>query len=311
MGPIARSVSDLAVALTVMSSAGLDDEVDMTSTAPSSSLDYRRNLTSGTLQGLRFGLLEGFFNRSDDNETGPVNLAMASAVETLRQAGVSVVSIHESIYNASDVANNFDTQRYEYREMLDWYLENTAVSGTRPHSFHSLYDGDKFLVIPSQYEYIRTAAVSSTSNATYDTVKQGIRHLTTTLQETFSSNRLDAVIYPEQKSLVVKIGSPSQSQRNGILAALTGYPVATIPIGFSEATTEAPIGVPIGMEILGTPFGEAKLLQIAYEFEQKTHVRRTPRVAEQAVETRHLETVPSITPEAGNIGPAYPVGVLS
>ncbi|RYG51365.1 MAG: amidase, partial [Chitinophagaceae bacterium] len=87
-----------------------------------------------------------------------------------------------------------------------------------------------------------------------------MRNLTLALLNTFSTNNVDAIIYPEQKNLVVKIGSASQSGRNGILAALTGTPVVTVPAGFSEPSEDAPIGVPIGMEILGRPFEEEKLL---------------------------------------------------
>ena len=61
------------------------------------------------------------------------------------------------------------------------------------------------------------------------------------LEATFAANDLDAVIYPEQKNLVVKIGAPSQAGRNGILAALTGVPVVVVPAGFSEPSDEAPV----------------------------------------------------------------------
>lgn len=65
--------------------------------------------------------------------------------------------------------------------------------------------------------------------------------------------RLDALIYPEQKRLVVKIGETDQAGRTGILAAVTGFPAITVPAGFSQPTADAKLGVPIGLDILGKP----------------------------------------------------------
>ena len=86
----------------------------------------------------------------------------------------------------------------------------------------------------------------STRYVSYRNLQEGIQSLTEHLKHTFDMHNLDALIYPEQANLVVKVGSPSQSQRNGILAALTGSPVVTVPIGFSQPSETAPIGLPIG-----------------------------------------------------------------
>jgi amidase len=81
---------------------------------------------------------------------------------------------------------------------------------------------------------------------------------------------------PHQKRLPVMIGEMNQSERNGILASLAGFPAITVPAGFSSPTESAPIGVPVGIEFLGQPFTEPKLLQIACGFEQATHARKPP-----------------------------------
>jgi len=46
-------------------------------------------------------------------------------------------------------------------------------------------------------------------------------------------NKLDAIVYPHQKRLVVPIGE-SQVERNGFLASITGFPAITVPAGFSS-----------------------------------------------------------------------------
>jgi len=92
-----------------------------------------------------------------------------------------------------------------------------------------------------------------------------------------AKNNVVALVYPHQKRLPVMIGEPLQAERNGILAVLAGFSAITVPAGFSSATESAPIGVPVGIEFLGQPFTEPKLLQIAYGFEQATHARKPPQ----------------------------------
>src|SRR4030088_3243381 len=53
----------------------------------------------------------------------------------------------------------------------------------------------------------------------------------------------------------------------------------TVPAGFSAPTHTAPLGIPVGMDILGKPSSEAKLLSLAYSFEQATHFGRSPESA--------------------------------
>lgn len=319
IGPIARSIKDVATALTVMAIPGYDMKDNATALVPSSSrnIDYTTALSAAKLGGLRIGVLDGFFNRTESVEVTPVNTAMDKLMSRLEAENVSLIPVDEEIYNATAIQAALDVQRYEYRELMDEYLQRPSLAGQHPSTLTELYSrkavsgsGGEFVVLPSQYEYVNTALVSSTSNDTYIHRQNGIRNLTLALQQTFAANRLDAIIYPEQKNLVVKIGSPSQSGRNGILAALTGVPVVTIPAGFSEPSEEAPIGVPIGMEILGRPWEEEKLLGIAYAIEQLTKIRRSPTWAKEVVEVPHYEAVPVIVPDRNNISPAYPIGTL-
>lgn len=321
IGPIGRSVRDVAVALSVMASIGRDTQDNATFLVPAGirDTDYSENLSLGSLKGQRFGVLEGFFNRTNTNETTPVNDAMDQMQAKLISAGATVVPIHDDIYNATKILASCDIQRYEYREEMDAYLQDPGLKGQHPQSLGELYSNGsgRFLVIPAQYEYVKTALVSSTSNVTvgsyqgYDVVRARIQNLKLSLQDTFARNDLDAIIYPQQRNLVVKLGSASQVGRNGILAAVTGSPVVTVPAGFSPASeASCPVGVPIGMEILGRPWTEAKLLQMAYQIDQITNIRKPPAWAKQMVPIQSYATVPSITPNTQNIPAAYPIGVL-
>lgn len=248
VGPIARCVKDVAIALTVMASTGVDPADDATSLRPMGALgtDYAANLSTGTLQGLRIGLIKTFFGQTDSGETTPVTNTMYEAVSALHKAGTDVVDITEPEFDSLAILKALDTQRYEYREELSKYLQDPGLLGKHPRSFEELYSSGKFLVIPAQYEYLQTAHTASTASEAYTEVCSGIEQLTALLRAKFDDHNLDALIYPQQASLVMKIGCASQSQRNGILGALTGSPVVTVPIGYSSPMLDAPAGVPIG-----------------------------------------------------------------
>jgi Asp-tRNA(Asn)/Glu-tRNA(Gln) amidotransferase A subunit family amidase len=76
--------------------------------------------------------------------------------------------------------------------------------------------------------------------------------------------------------LVVPLGELNQADRNGIVAGLTGFPAIDIPAGFSHPSETAPLGVPVGMDFLGKPWSEGKLLGYAFAFEQATKHRQPP-----------------------------------
>lgn len=304
-------IEDVARMLNVMASVGYDERDNVTALRPKEvdGRDYTSLINQGSLKDVRLGLIQGFFNRTASNETTPVSEAIDNLVTLLRSAGATVISIDESIYNSSAISSTLDVQRFEYREELTAYLQRSETAGDHPSTMPDLYSTDEFLVIPSQYEFVNTALKSSTSNSTYDGKLVGIQTLKLALAGTFARHSLDALIYPEQANLVVKIGSPSQSGRNGVLGALTGSPVVTVPVGHSPQNEEAQRGIPIGMEILGRPWSEDKLLQIGAMIERMTPPRLIPQCAEQSKQTQTFQTVPIIEP-LQNIPPEYPRGTL-
>jgi len=324
VGAIGRTVRDLAVALTVMAGAtttqghGYDPADNVTALVPPEvrGRDYTAALSGGSLRGLRMGVVRGFFNDTPSPETTPVNEAMARILSLLRGAGVTLVNVTEAVYNATAISAALDVQTSEYREGLTAYLSNPGLRGTHPTSFADLYYGaggsGDFLVIPSQYGYVRAAAGGSTGSASYAAAQLGIANLTGAVRATFARLGHDALVYPEQKNLVVRVGSASQSGRNGILAAVTGSPVVVVPAGFSAPDgVRAPLGVPIGMEMLGLPWTEHRLLNMAQHVARLAPVRRMPAFANGSVEARtYGDAVPHLGPDSGNIAPAYPVGRL-
>jgi amidase len=90
-----------------------------------------------------------------------------------------------------------------------------------------------------------------------------------------AENQLDCLLYPHQRILVNHIGE-DQLERNGVLSNSSGLPALCFPGGFSPVTADAPLGVPVGIEILGPEWSEPTLFRIAYAFEQASKLRKPP-----------------------------------
>ena len=90
-----------------------------------------------------------------------------------------------------------------------------------------------------------------------------------------AANNLDAILYPHQKRLVVPIGE-DQTDRQRRAFQQHRVSGADVSGGFSPATATAPIGVPVGLELLGPEWSEPVLFKLAYAFEQATRVRKPP-----------------------------------
>ena len=86
---------------------------------------------------------------------------------------------------------------------------------------------------------------------------------------------ISALLYPHQSSPVAKI-SGKQNGRNGILAAVTGFPAIVIPGGFTSPDENAPLGIPVGVELLTRPNCEKQLFSLADCLENILRARKIP-----------------------------------
>ena len=75
---------------------------------------------------------------------------------------------------------------------------------------------------------------------------------------------------------MVPVTAGDQAERNGALSNGTGFPAVTFQAGFSAPTAAAPLGVPVGAELLGLDYTEDRLLGYAYAFERAAGVRKPP-----------------------------------
>ncbi|HJU44462.1 MAG TPA: amidase family protein [Vicinamibacterales bacterium] len=268
-GPITRTVEDAARMLEVMAGYDPDDPITAFSTGkvPPS---YTASLDAAGLKGARIGLLTDFMGREPIH--GDVNRVVESAVAKMTSMGATVVRV--SIPGLEELTRGLSLMTFEFKAAFDRYLNalgpaspvkslaDFVARGEFHESMRRGLEGDlKVTDGPGSPEYLRMVERRNVLRQAVMTV--------------MAANRLDAILYPHQRRLVVPIGE-DQVERNGVLSNSTGFPALTFPGGFSPPTPTAPIGVPIGLELLGPDWSEPTLFKLAYAFEQATRARKPP-----------------------------------
>ena len=268
-GAICRTVEDAARTLSVISGYDPEDEVTAWD-FPHRDIDYAAGLEKSTLIGKRIGVLRSFFGKEEINQE--VNAVVNAAINQMKAAGAIVMDIKEDINSGwltSDVSVHLD----DFSDHLTAYLQALPADKVGVHSLKEIYE--KGLYHPVDKENIETAIKLTTHSPEYDKKILRQAQVRNSIMKIIADYELDAIVYPHQQQLVCKVGS-SQKQRNGVLCSVTGFPSVVVPAGFSKPDADSVTGVPIGMEIIGEPWSEKRLIRIAYAFEQATHYRKSP-----------------------------------
>jgi Asp-tRNA(Asn)/Glu-tRNA(Gln) amidotransferase A subunit family amidase len=269
-GPIARTVRDAALLLDVM--AGYDEADPVTAFGvgkPPAS--YAAALRSDALQGARIGVMNNLFGTQARH--AEVNRVMAEVARTMERAGATLIRFDLPEYD--ELAPIVSTDRFEARPAFDEYF---AQFGDRApvKSFRQLVDCKAASPGIQKTMESEIAIEDGLNNADYRKGMLARDKLRVAVVAKMAQLQLDAIMYPLQRVLVAPTGESEQPERNGVLSHGTGFPAVTFPGGFSTPTAAAPIGVPIGAELLGRDFSEALLLSLAYSFEQVAQVRKPP-----------------------------------
>ncbi|MEG1641534.1 MAG: amidase family protein [Synergistaceae bacterium] len=267
-GPICRTVEDAVRTLDVI--AGYDKKDDETAwglgKAPYSYTEY---LNADGLKGKRIGVLEGFVGKEEFNQE--VNKPFRKCVEILGANGAEVITINDEI-DSGWLTANVSVHLDDLKDHLNIYL-NALPDYAPVHSVEEVMASGKYH--PGIKDNMEKAMKLSVGTPEYNK-KLVLRAQTQTkVMKLMADYELDAIVYPHQQQLVCKVGG-AQQQRNGVLCSVTGFPSIAVPGGFSTPSEEAPIGVPVGMEIIGRPWSEPTLIEIAYAFEQISKLRKEP-----------------------------------
>ncbi|MBP6638100.1 MAG: Asp-tRNA(Asn)/Glu-tRNA(Gln) amidotransferase subunit GatA [Sulfuritalea sp.] len=269
-GPMAKSAEDCALLLNAM--AGFDSRDSTSLERPAE--DYARDLEK-PLTGLRIGLPREFFGAGmDDDVRAAVEAALAEyrklgaiTVElSLPNSGLSVPAYYViAPAEASSNLSRFDGVRYGYRapeygDLNDMYSKSRALG---------------FGAEVKRRILIGTYVLSHGYYDAYYLKAQKIRRLIAAdFQKAFES--CDVIMGPTSPSVAFAFGAKSAdpvqmylSDIYTISTNLAGLPGMSLPCGFGAH------GMPVGLQIIGNWFGEARMLQAAHQYQKASdwHVR--------------------------------------
>lgn len=270
-GPIAKTVTDAAIMLGVM--AGYDPADATTEAVKDKAIpDYTKALNKSALKGKKIGLLTT--NLGDDPEV--LKIVDQSVVDVAKQ-GATVVKIDIPELRMSTLSKEHDVQKWEQAPHLDAYLKSEG-SSSPVKSYAQLVKENKFTKSIVKEMAMFGEEKDPLNNPEYLARLKKNADLTKLVVKTMDENGIDAFLYPLQSVLVVETNDPrGQTKRNGLMASVTGLPAIDLPGGFSTPTDTAPIGVPVGMELMGRPFSEETLIGMGYAYEQATKHRKPPK----------------------------------
>jgi aspartyl-tRNA(Asn)/glutamyl-tRNA(Gln) amidotransferase subunit A len=266
IGPFTKDVRDSAILLEVLS--GLDHQ-DSTS-IPQPVPHYAAGL-AGEIKGLRIGLPKEYMIGGLDPE---VNEAVQAAVKQLQKLGAEVVEIslphtdyavatYYIIATAEASANlaRFDGIRYGAR-----------VEGADPISLYGNTRGAGFGPEVKRRIILGTYVLSS---GYYDAYYLRAQKVRTLIRQDFLNafEKVDVIVTPTTPTAAFKIGAKSDDPLQMYLSDiftiscnLAGICGVSLPCGFTSNPK-----LPIGLQLLGKPFGEETMLKVAHAYEQSTN----------------------------------------
>ncbi|KAI9449072.1 amidase signature enzyme [Lactarius psammicola] len=290
VGPMARSVADAAVILTTI--AGRDPLDKFTLTAPVHVPDFSKALKKDALKGVRLGVPRLFLS-GDSN----INQAFNASLLTLTELGATIIDPAEfpdaNELFASD--NETIVLNGDFKVNVEEYISGltevpTGVKTLADLIAFNIAHASQELIPPfyeDQSQFIMSE--NTTRDAAYFAALAADHDLGRTrgIDATLAKFKLDAIILPTN-------GFTSTP------AAVAGYPVVTVPLGFQPDTVvatpanptirRAP-GLPFGLSFLGTAFSEFKLVGYAFAYEQATHTRLKRLAFPEAIPKTQLADV--------------------
>ncbi|MCQ8130004.1 amidase family protein, partial [Methylomonas rivi] len=263
-GPMARNAEDAALLLQVMAGFDAKDSTSVDQPVP----DYRAGLND-SLQGLKIGLPKQFFSAELDADMAA---AIQAAVDEYRKQGAEVKEVDMPnlklaipayyVIASAECSSNlsrYDGVRFGYR------CQN-------PEDLTDLYTrsrGEAFGAEVKRRILMGTYALSAGYYDAYYLKAQQVRRL---ISDDFKRalSEVDVLMGPVSPGTAFRIGEktsdPVQMYLEDIYTIainLAGLPAMSVPAGFVD-------GMPVGLQVIGNYFSEAKLLNVAHRYQQTT-----------------------------------------
>jgi Asp-tRNA(Asn)/Glu-tRNA(Gln) amidotransferase A subunit family amidase len=274
LGPLARTVRDIAILLDVI--AGYDPNDPVTATCVGQVPEtYTSFLVDDALKGIRLGVIREPMSKeavpsADDFKS--VRAVIDRALTDLAAHGAEIVDpvVVPDLMALLDKAGG----TYETEPATDAYLAE------HPHApVKTLRD---IVLSPAVLPSRKTRLIEGLGHTTND-VGFLIQSLTRdelriAVLKTMADHDLDSLVYatfdhppqPIPADVMTTFKRTTYPGNNRVLASMLAYPAIAVPAG------RTPDGMPVGIEFLGRPFSDGTLLRIAYGYEQATHHRQPP-----------------------------------
>ncbi|MBB5915625.1 Asp-tRNA(Asn)/Glu-tRNA(Gln) amidotransferase A subunit family amidase [Nocardia transvalensis] len=266
VGPIARTVADAALLLDVISGPDPADPTTVTARRPPRG--YVSLLNPNALAGKRIGVVDDFFGDPADADCAATNAVIERALGDMAGLGAEIVHINDLAGLAPLAA---ELTEFEFREALDSYLD---ASLTTPPARTLAEIIASETAVPDVQAVLVACEPLTTASPMYVAATAARASLIRYMTDVLEDNRLDALLYPTMQTPALPTDWYPPERTGETLAEgrspVTGLPAITIPAGFT------PDHLPVGVELLGRPLDDGKLIAMAYAYEQATGHRTPP-----------------------------------
>ena len=273
-GPLARTVEDMARLLNVM--VGYDPDDRWTGAVHERSRDsYLDHLDPTALEGARLGVLRDAFG-DDDPDAAPVNEVIEETLTTLEAAGAELIDPVSIPVLDERLA---ETALYGFQSQHDLNNFFESRDDAPVDSVQELHDDGAYHEMLDLFDDIAEGPEDPTDEPSYWRRVAAQEDLRREIIRLHAEHDLDALVFPD-----VQVVPPTRKQlqsgvdtaaypTNTIIGSQSSCPAVSMPAGFTDD------GLPIGVELLGMPFDEPRLIELAYAYERATEPRKPPETA--------------------------------
>jgi Asp-tRNA(Asn)/Glu-tRNA(Gln) amidotransferase A subunit family amidase len=272
LGPMARTVTDLARLLDVM--AGYDPEDPLTARGVGHLPDsFTKFLDKNALKGARLGVLRepmGLGSEPGSEDFRKIDEVFDRAIGELTAAGAVMVD-PVIIPNLNQLLAKRAGSVSDEEESFDRYFSRSARRPYKSRAEAAAAADFPKVVKRSRERFMRSAD----DTAHYEYLKARDQ-LMTNLLKVMADNRLDAIVHKavEHQPTLIKdgINPPFVDQKGAphINTYLVYVPSIVVPAGFTRDH------LPAGITFLGRPYEDGNMIKLAYAYEQATHHRKPP-----------------------------------
>jgi len=277
MGPMARTVTDLAKLLDAM--VGYDPEDPQTALGDGHTLgSYASSLDTAGLKGARIGILResiGFNSEPGSADFQKVDAAFEINIAELKAAGAVLVD-PVTIPNLKALLAKRAADVPTADEALRLWLARNPASPIKSRADIQNSPDVGRIFPPSRAEQWKRPA-NPPDLAKWGGYLAARQRLLINLLKVMADNKLDAIVYKsvEHQPTFIKDGmNPPYITQKGVPTLntfLVYVPAITVPSGFTSDN------LPVGITFMGRPYNDAEMVKLAYSYEQSTHHRKPPK----------------------------------